>query len=100
MLRNRFGIALAAVTLWTITVAPLPVSAQVLTAEAINELAETHHDDALRLYREFLRLPNDAAYPGDIARLVEWMEDAFAARGFETSRIETPGSPPATPAIR
>ena len=67
--------------------------AQRLTAEEIRVLAASQHDDALTLYREFLRLPNDAAYPQDILRMVEWMEASFAARGFETSRIETPGSP-------
>ena len=70
MLRNRFRIARAAATLWAIAVAvqPLSVNAQALTAEAIVDLAEAHHDDAIRLYREFLRLPNDAAYHHGLQR--------------------------------
>jgi acetylornithine deacetylase/succinyl-diaminopimelate desuccinylase-like protein len=45
------------------------------------------------LYREFLSLPNDANYPDDIMRMVEWMENAFSLNGFRTERIATEGSP-------
>ncbi len=61
--------------------------------EQIRAAVEANRDAAVALYREFLGLPNDALNPADIERLVTWMEKTFAARGFETSRIETDGSP-------
>ena len=65
---------------------PLPVS----TIRALNE---ENLNASVALYREFLSLPNDANFPDDILRMVEWMEFAFAERGFSVERIETPGSP-------
>ncbi|MDX1404250.1 MAG: M20/M25/M40 family metallo-hydrolase [Woeseiaceae bacterium] len=65
---------------------PLPV-------DTIRALAENHKKQAIELYREFLSLPNDANYPDDIQRLVEWMETAFSQRRFDVQRIATAGSP-------
>ncbi len=67
--------------------------AEQLTAEKIRELTSAHSDEALVLYREFLSLPNDANFPADILRMVEWMETTFSHRGFITQRLETAGSP-------
>jgi acetylornithine deacetylase/succinyl-diaminopimelate desuccinylase-like protein len=68
------------------TAEPVPV-------ETIRALTEENTKPAIALYREFLSLPNDANYPDDIQRMVEWMEDAFATRRFSTQRIATAGSP-------
>lgn len=65
---------------------PIPV-------ETIRQLTEANIRPAIALYREFLSLPNDANYPDDIMALVDWMDDAFAARGLEMQRIPTAGSP-------
>jgi acetylornithine deacetylase/succinyl-diaminopimelate desuccinylase-like protein len=59
----------------------------------IRELADNHRLQAIELYREFLSLPNDANFPDDILRMVEWMETQFAERGFDVRRIPTEGSP-------
>ncbi len=67
--------------------------AEPLPVETIRQLVEDGKRPAIALYREFLGLPNDANYPDDIARLVDWMDGAFAARGFATERIATAGSP-------
>lgn len=64
-----------------------------MPVEQIRALVGESLPGALSLYREFLRLPNDAAHPEDILRMVEWMEGTFEARGFTTRRIETAGSP-------
>jgi acetylornithine deacetylase/succinyl-diaminopimelate desuccinylase-like protein len=61
--------------------------------EKIREAVDTGVSDAISLYREFLSYPNDALKPDDIETLVAWMEEAFAARGFDTQRIPTAGSP-------
>ena len=63
------------------------------STEQIRATVDANRDSAIGLYREFLGLPNDAMNPADIERLVVWMEQAFAARDFETRRIETDGSP-------
>lgn len=38
---------------------------------------------------EFFSIPNDAFYPKDIEKNVQWCEKAFKKRGFETTRLET-----------
>ena len=70
-----------------------PLKAEPMPADAIRSMTEAHKREAIALYREFLSLPNDANYPDDIMRMVEWMEDAFEVRGFETRQIPTAGSP-------
>ncbi len=70
-----------------------PVHADAPDAGAIRALAKAREADALALFRDFLRLPNDANHPEDIARLIDWMEPAFKARGFTTRRLATAGSP-------
>jgi len=67
--------------------------AEPLPVDIIRTLTQQNTRQAIALYRDFLSLPNDANYPDDIQRLVEWMEVAFSARGFATQRIVTAGSP-------
>ena len=67
--------------------------AQPVAPERIEKLAEGQLDQALQLYRQLLSLPNDAHYPQDIRRLVEWLEAAFEERKFTTLRLPTQGSP-------
>lgn len=69
------------------------VSGEPLPVETIRQLTQANIRPAIALYRDFLSLPNDANYPDDILRMVEWMEDAFADRGFSVQRIATAGSP-------
>lgn len=67
--------------------------AQPLPVDEIRDRVDEHYRRSLELYREFLSLPNDANFPEDILRMVQWMEPQFAARGFEMQRIPTAGSP-------
>lgn len=60
--------------------------------ERIRDAAHDRTPAALALYRELLRLPNDAHHPDDIARLLDWLDDAFVARGFQTERLPTAGA--------
>ena len=69
-----------------------PLQAQQLSRERIQQLTEAHADLAFQMYRELLSLPNDALVPEDIVRVTEWLEGAFRSRGFETERLEMPGS--------
>ncbi|MGE0588031.1 MAG: M20/M25/M40 family metallo-hydrolase [Cyclobacteriaceae bacterium] len=43
--------------------------------------------------QEILRIPNDAHFPKDIEKNIQWCEGAFAKRGFTTKRLETPTVP-------
>lgn len=63
-----------------------------LAAERVEALAALHDPQALELYRDLLSLPNDAGNPDDILRVLEWLERAFAERGFTTQRLEMEGS--------
>jgi len=61
--------------------------------DQIRSVVAANTDAAVALYRDFLSLPNDALIPSDIAVMLTWIEQAFATRGFETSRLQTEGSP-------
>lgn len=67
--------------------------AEPLPVETIRQLTQQNVRPAIALYREFLSLPNDANYPDDIMRMVDWMDNAFSERGFDTQRLATAGSP-------
>ena len=41
------------------------------------------------LLNEILSIPNDAFYPEEIEKNIQWCEKAFAQRGFSNTRIET-----------
>ncbi|MEQ8302320.1 MAG: M20/M25/M40 family metallo-hydrolase [Cyclobacteriaceae bacterium] len=42
---------------------------------------------------DLLSIPNDAHFPKEIEKNIAWCEDAFAKRGFTTTRLETPTVP-------
>ena len=64
-----------------------------LTGEQVRELTQSSVLNALARYRDFLSLPNNANYPDDIQRLVEWLEPQFQSLGFATQRLTTAGNP-------
>ena len=43
--------------------------------------------------QEVLSIPNDANFPMDIEKNIQWAERAFKRRGFVSRRIETKGAP-------
>ncbi|MEP2935333.1 MAG: M20/M25/M40 family metallo-hydrolase [Gilvibacter sp.] len=45
--------------------------------------------EVLKMHREFVSLPNIAANKDDMMRNVAWVKEAFEARGFEFSLLET-----------
>jgi acetylornithine deacetylase/succinyl-diaminopimelate desuccinylase-like protein len=69
------------------------VTAQTLTADEIHDAVATQLPHAFDTYRDLLSLPNDAHFPSDILRLLDWLEGAFDERGFDTVRLPTAGSP-------
>ena len=88
-LKGKIGLA-AALALGLNTAAQ---SESRLEPADIRAMSEAQTENALALFRDFLSLPNDANKPDDILKLIEWMEPAFEARGFDMQRIDTEGSP-------
>jgi acetylornithine deacetylase/succinyl-diaminopimelate desuccinylase-like protein len=89
--KPRLPHALAAFA--AVAISAAPAAGQPLPVYEIEERVGAALPSAFGLYRELLTYPNDAHYPEDILRLVDWLESRFAERGFTTQRIETEGSP-------
>ena len=68
-------------------------SAQSASASDIREAVQEDVADAFATYREYLSLPNDGHFYDDIEVLLQWVDDAFQARGFTTELLPTPGNP-------
>ena len=62
-------------------------------ADRLRAGVEAGGAEAIALYRELLRYPNDALFPDDMEAVIAWLHEAFAARGFETAELETGGVP-------
>jgi len=52
-------------------------------------MATKHAIASFKEFYELLSLPNDAHYPDDIEKNVQWCEAAFAKRNFTTRRLPT-----------
>lgn len=59
----------------------------------LGQLAKKYAMASFREFYDFLSLPNDAHFPADIEKNVQWCEAAFAKRGFTTRRLQTPTVP-------
>ncbi|HNP96173.1 MAG TPA: acetylornithine deacetylase, partial [Cyclobacteriaceae bacterium] len=72
-----------------------------VTSVAIAQKKSDREDTIIRKHavqsfhdlQEILRIPNDAHFPKDIEKNIQWCETAFAKRGFITKRLETPTVP-------
>lgn len=67
-----------------------------LFAQKAIDLQQVSEKNAIQSFKEFyelLSLTNDAHFPADIEKNVQWCENAFAKRGFTTMRLETPTVP-------
>lgn len=67
--------------------------AQELTRDRMEEFSHVHLQDAIDELRNMLSVPNIGTYPEHVAANVEWMDNAFSARDFEISILETEGPP-------
>jgi acetylornithine deacetylase/succinyl-diaminopimelate desuccinylase-like protein len=59
----------------------------------LDKIAATYATQSFPEFYELLSLPNDAHFPQDIEKNVQWCEQAFAKRGFATQRLNTPAVP-------
>ncbi len=58
-----------------------------------DELIKKHAIASFKDLHDLLSLPNDAHFPNDIEKNIQWCESAFVKRGFTTTRLETPTVP-------
>src|SRR5688572_22577947 len=68
---------------------PAFVQAQKITPEKLQTVSEKYAVQSFKEFYDLLSLPNDAHFPEDIEKNVQWCEKAFAARGFTTLRLKT-----------
>lgn len=72
----------------------LPVSGQpVPNSATIEAMTNKHLRGSFPLLKDLLSIPSDAHFPDHVAANVSWMTDAFDARGFETTKLDTGGPP-------
>jgi acetylornithine deacetylase/succinyl-diaminopimelate desuccinylase-like protein len=69
------------------------VEGQKLDQREIELLAQAQVMRAIGSFREYLAIPNDAHFPADIRRVLDWLTGAFSERGFTTTELQTGGSP-------
>ena len=64
-----------------------------IEGKALDDLAYKHATASFDRLYEFLSIPNDAHYPKDMEKNIQWCEKEFEQRGFSTTRLETPTIP-------
>jgi len=67
----------------------LTLNAQKPGQKKLTKLADTYARNSLPMLHELLAIPNDAHFPDDIEKNVQWCEKNFQSRGFTTQRLET-----------
>ncbi len=65
------------------------LTGQELDRNKLDETAHKYASSSFPLLNEILSIPNDAFYPEEIEKNIQWCEKAFAQRGFSNTRIET-----------
>ena len=68
--------------------------AQQLSPEKIQALSRQQLPAAWSALHSLLSLPNDAHYPADIERNIQWLDSAFQGHDFQTQRLATQGEIP------
>ncbi len=68
-------------------------SAQVPSTAEIARLADAAFPQALQELTDFLALPNDGNYPGQVEANLAWCRERFSGLGLAVTRLETPGMP-------
>ncbi len=63
------------------------------SAQNLDQMAKEVRGTALSELRQFLSIPNDAHFPEDLEKNIQWLEKAFGKRGFSTRRLPTEGIP-------
>lgn len=72
---------------------PVQLMAQSLDRKTMGSLAEKYTEKSFPSLVELLSIPNDAFFPDDLEKNVQWCEAAFQQRDFKTTRIPTAVAP-------
>jgi len=68
-------------------------SLKLVSQTSEDKLFTKYAQKSLPQLKELLAIPNDAHFPADIEKNVQWCESAFNKRGFTTQRLETSEAP-------
>ncbi len=60
-----------------------------IKGKTLDDLAHKYATESFDRLYELLSIPNDAHYPKDIERNIQWCEKEFQQRGFTTNRLVT-----------
>lgn len=60
-----------------------------IQGKKLDDLAHKYATESFDRLYEFLSIPNDAHYPEDIEKNIQWCEKEFESRGFSTNRLTT-----------
>jgi acetylornithine deacetylase/succinyl-diaminopimelate desuccinylase-like protein len=93
MQKRTLGLSVSLASLVLLAGTASPLGAQQLETSRIDALADAQVEPALRSFFEYLSIPNDARFPEDIRKIIDYMDSAFRERGFETTELPTEGSP-------
>ncbi|SDD42992.1 Acetylornithine deacetylase/Succinyl-diaminopimelate desuccinylase [Algoriphagus faecimaris] len=69
------------------------VQGQNLPIQQLDEMTERHWQLGLSLLQEIVAIPNDAAKAEQIEPNIQWTENQFTQRGWQTMRLKTEGVP-------
>ncbi len=72
---------------------PFLTYSQKFSEEHLQLLSEKYTKSSFPLLKDLLSIPNDAFFPDDIEKNVQWCEQAFQSRKFTTIRMETKSAP-------
>jgi acetylornithine deacetylase/succinyl-diaminopimelate desuccinylase-like protein len=72
---------------------PVAILGQRYDQEKLDELAEKYTKQSFPELIDLLSVPNDANFPDDLEKNVQWCEKAFKSRDFKTTRIATAVAP-------
>ncbi len=68
-------------------------SAQKISDKELDKLSLSYAKSSFDEFVDFLSIPNDAHFPKDIKKNIEWCKNAFSKRGFNTKELITGGIP-------
>lgn len=71
-----------------IILSPCCLNAQIAGSE-LDQLAFKYASESFNRLQEFLSIPNDAHYPKNIEKNIQWCEKELKKRNFSTTRLET-----------
>ncbi|MBT29009.1 MAG: acetylornithine deacetylase [Thalassobius sp.] len=72
----------------------VPAKAQKLKRNQIESYADAELPKTVENLITFLSIPNDAQYPANIKKNIEWLNSEFSDRGFEVELLPTAGEIP------